>query len=247
MMLDYSLEHRSKQLAGNTYANLQNHLEPVITAAPVPIVVPSPVLTTSSSINQVPVTPAKTVSATGAVPFRDSTNLSGNYGIKTPKKSQGGPSVSFFSEKVAAGPPARTLTIYVKALDSTNKPQIDQQLLTLSGVVSFIVDTQRKRVTVRTTRTEEDVLECLKETRLKCVVVPANLEGDPAEDQENDPGYLSEPESENGNGWFSSLVSWGSTTVDERKETQRRNEQKKTYMSSRLMGHLFSIGESLWQ
>ncbi|PRP89054.1 hypothetical protein PROFUN_02332 [Planoprotostelium fungivorum] len=207
MMLDYSLEHRSKQLAGNTYANLQNHLDAA--NQPPKAVVPPPNV---------------------ATPLRDSTNLTNNSGIRTPRKSTTtGPPLSFFSDKVATtGAQTHTLTVYVKGLNSTIKPQIDQQLVSLTGVISFIVDIQRKRITIRTIRSEAEIKACLREINLKSVVVPAHME-----DQENsDNGYLPEPEAGSGS-WFSSLVSWGSSTVEERREAQRRTEQKKNYMSSR--------------
>eukprot|EP01117_Protostelium_nocturnum_P018183 TRINITY_DN7552_c0_g2_i2.p1 TRINITY_DN7552_c0_g2~~TRINITY_DN7552_c0_g2_i2.p1 ORF type:complete len:316 (+),score=132.31 TRINITY_DN7552_c0_g2_i2:140-1087(+) len=236
MMLDFSLDVKSKQLAGNVYANLQKHVSDVEGI--------EPSAPTNTPVN----TPVK------SVPFRDATNRP-----LTPLNIRGkgtpGKGLNFLTEKPFSSnapiqtAPTRTLTVYIKGLNHAVKPQLESKLVSISGVISFIIDAERRRVTIRTSRTDEEIVQSIKDAGMKGSIVSPLLEGDPEDEEDDDtPDYLPEiNQSNQKDGWFSSLVSWGSTTVDERKEAQKRNEQKKTYMSSRLMGHLFSIGESLWQ
>ena len=207
-------------MAGNVYNNLQKHSS-----------------STQNNENADPLQQVAVVRPTSSslsTPLKDTSNQRFSTPIRSNKQQAG---LCLFGDKTATSSPTvqhRTITVYVKNLDSEAKLKLENKLLSSSGIVSFIIDIQRKRATIRTNRTDQEIVGLAKEAGLKGIVVPPHMEGDPSEEENEDtPDYLPEINDKAGSGWFSSLVSWGSNTVDERKEAQRRNEQKKAYMSSR--------------
>jgi hypothetical protein len=221
-MLDFTLSAAIKQVAGNVYASLQKHFEEFQASS-------TPVLPVVSSPQHI--FPASSYST----PLKDSTSRF----INTPSSlnnvgNKGGS--SFFSESASTKKAvAKTFTVYIRTLSDETKSILEQKLLVTTGVLSFQIDLPRHRASIRTTKTSAELINSIKESGLPALIVPADLEGSPARDEkENEfPQYLPEASAPSSSGWFSSIVSWGSTTVEERKEAQKRNETKKSYISNR--------------
>jgi hypothetical protein len=153
--------------------------------------------------------------------------------------------LSIFTAKVSTNlSTAKTQTFYISTLTSeTARAQTESKLLQLKGVVSFLLDIKTHRATVRHMLSSTELIGGMKRVGITNAVPISDNSENPIQ-KENEPQYLPEESAQPAaSSWFS-LSIWGSSTVDERKESQRRQEKKTTYKSGKFMSKLYSVGEA---
>jgi len=174
-------------------------------------------------------------------------NTSSTFGKDvTNLPSTAGNGLSFFSSQASSClSKSETITFYITSLNSEEvRADIESKLLKIKGVVSFLLDIRSHRATIRSLISAKELHNAMKQNG----ILNAHLaqEGVESIGKENAPQYLAdemETPPSDGSSWYSSIVSWGSSTVDERKESQRRNLKKKDFQNNR---NFFSrLGEAL--
>jgi len=159
-----------------------------------------------------------------------------------------GNGLAFFSSQVTSClSKSETITFYITNLNSEEaRADIESKLLKIKGIVSFLLDIRTHRATIRSLISSKELHNNMKQNG----ILNAHLaqEGVEAIGKENEPQYLPdevETPSEV-NSWYNSIVSWGTSSVDERKESQRRSQKKKDFQNNRgFFNRLYSVGEAL--
>jgi len=130
---------------------------------------------------------------------------------------------SVFSERgVSSLTSAKTITF--ETCGNINKGVLETKLVKVAGVISFIIDSERNLVTIRSSNPSSQLLGVFKS-----IGVPARIQ---QSETNQDAGYLPEPNETQTSSWLSSIVSWVPTSFSSHSESN-----SKTFLS-----RLFSIG-----
>jgi hypothetical protein len=136
----------------------------------------------------------------------------------------------------------------------TKIQEIENVLVRIKGVVSFTIDTRGRKATIRYMNQRAQLLAALKQSGFHDASI---LYGDDEEslaldgNADENEGYLPEPvktkasNAPSSSSWFSSIVSWGAPTVDERKRKQYSRTQSSSASGGSWMSTLVSVGEKL--
>jgi len=255
LMMDFTVPHSCKQLAGNVYASLQRYFDQMTNG----VINSSNNNPNSSGCNRnVSAKTESVFSSTNSAPLKEhctNESLSGNVGCKGTGGVFGagtGSGLSVFSDKGNVQlTSARTHTLQVRSLMDPNvRTMLEAKLLSTAGVISFLMDPGQCLVTIRATRSAGDLSAVLGSIHLHAVVISEGESSTKENVTEKGPEYLPEttkPPVTGSGSWFSSIVSWGTSTVDERQANQKLQEQKKRQKSTHFMSRLYAVGESLWQ
>jgi len=181
-------------------------------------------------------------SPNGNAPLRDTTN--------TAQQNQR-TGLCFFQDRTTTSTTKSITHTYVVNNLHNTKVELEAHLVRMSGVVSFFCDVSQRTIVIRSARSSADLIKEIRDTLgIRMELKDESISQSASQKENDNPDYLPETAESSvpPSGWFSSIVSWGTpTTVDERKEAQRRNEKKKTHKSGRFIDRLWSVGESFWQ
>jgi len=174
------------------------------------------------------------------------TTSTGGFGRDLTNDRVGGTGISFFSSSVSSClGKSETHTFYIPTLTTDEtRAELETKLLKIRGVLSFLLDIRTRRATIRSFIASKELQLALKQNG----ITNAHLvnEGMESLGKENVPEYLPDEVDSSSASWYSSIVSWGTSTVEERKEKQRRTEKKKEFQTNRnFFSKLYSVGEAL--
>jgi len=119
-----------------------------------------------------------------------------NANFENQKKSTAG-NIGFFSEQVSSQlQKAKTVILYIKGLTSEDtRSQVETALVSVKGVISFMIDLYGQKATIRTMTTMEVIIKAIRDQTGLIALPPNSVEK--LEDKENsEPDYLPEPTEE---------------------------------------------------
>jgi len=115
------------------------------------------------------------------------------------------PESSLYTEKVAQKiNAAKTHIFYIKGMNNLTKHKVEETLVGVKGVVSFLIDVHTHKAVVRTMTSPDAVVAAIKQAGLTATY--GETEGDGSKDDE--PDYL--PEGQRGPGGQKKGWGWGS-------------------------------------
>jgi hypothetical protein len=130
---------------------------------------------------------------------------------------------------------AKTLVLHIAQMNNeTRKNQVQDRLLEIEGVVSFLLDQQTQKATIRATINVNDLIKALS-SGAPSFKATAQIDNCIGGQKENEPDYLPDATEtiNSSNSWFSSIVSWGS-------QSSKPPTKKKAEPSTGLMSTLYS-------
>jgi len=128
--------------------------------------------------------------------------------------------LSLYSDKVATKiSTAKTHTFYIKGMNNFTKHKVEETLVGVKGVISFLIDVHTHKAIVRTMTDPDTVVAAIKQAGLSATYGESEDGGSGGKDE---PDYLEEGQRPARRGWgWGSVVSMGSAKKPQQPEPEQ--------------------------